>query len=81
MGEVSEAVKGEKKKLSPKLTEGNLITRVTELADEVSGLVAKKDEDALSEGKDKQAENTRKAGLLRATSSLLRAAKTLLEDY
>lgn len=80
MGEVKDAIKGEKK-ISPKLTEGNLITRLTELSDEISDLVAKKDEDALTEGADAKAENTRKAGLLRATSSLIRAAKNLLEDY
>ncbi len=80
MGDVKEAVKGSKK-ISPKLMEGNLVERFTALIDEVSELVAKKDEDALSEGKSAKAENVRKAGLLRAASSLLRASKTLLEDY
>jgi len=80
MGDVKEAVKGSKK-VSPKLVEGNLVERFTGLTDELSDLTAKKDEDALNEGKDAKAENVRKAGLLRAASSLVRAAKTLLEDY
>jgi hypothetical protein len=77
MGDVKEAVKGSKK-ISPKLMEGNLVERFTALTDELGELTAKKDEDALNEGKDVEAENKRKAALLRASTSLVRAAKTLL---
>lgn len=80
MGEVSEAIKGSRK-VSPKLMEGNLVERFSALTDELSDLTAKKDEDTLSEGATAKAENVRKAALLRASSSLVRAAKTLLEDY
>ena len=80
MGEVAEAVKGSKK-ISPKLTEGNLNERVQSMIDEVSELTAKKDEDSMNEGDAAKPENVRKAALLRSVSSLLRASKRLLEDY
>lgn len=80
MGEVKEAVKGSKK-ISPKIMEGNLVERFTSLTDELSELTAKKDEDVLNESASEKAENMRKAGLLRAASSLVRTAKNMLEDY
>lgn len=80
MGEVKDAVKGPKK-IVPKIHEDNLVTRVTDMLDEVGTLVEKKDEDALKEGPDKKAENTRKAAQLRAVAGLLRSAKNILEDY
>jgi len=80
MGEVSEAVKG-KKKISPKLTEGNLVERAEDFIEELDGLVQKKDEDTLSEGKDAEPKNKASAARLRAALGLMRNAKQLLEDY
>lgn len=80
MGDVKDAIKGPKK-VSPKLTEGNLVQQVTALVETVGELIQKKDDDTSTEGKDKEAENIRKAGQLRAVSSLLRSGLRILEDY
>jgi hypothetical protein len=81
MGQVSDAVKGSPLKSVPAPTGGNLRERVGALCDEVSSLVAVKDDDAEREGAAALPENRRKAALLRACFSLLRAVKTLLDDY
>ncbi len=84
MGEVAEAVKGtgaSRSSKTPSNTGKNLRDQVRALADEVSTLVAKKDDDALTEGDAAKPENVRKAALLRASASMLRAVTTLLEDY
>lgn len=80
MGDVKEAVKGSPK-VSPRLKEGNLVQRFTDLTDELSELTTKKDDDTMNEGSDKKSDNVRKAALLRAATSLVRSARTLLEDY
>jgi hypothetical protein len=82
MGEVNDTVKGSGLKSKPtKDSDKNLVSAVQSLRDEVSHLISIKDEDTLKEGKDKVAENTRKAGTLRAVHSLLVASQSLLEDY
>lgn len=78
MGQVKDAVKGP---APAKAAAGSLRERVAALCDEVSGLIAIKDNDALHEGSAERSENQRKAALLRACFSLLRATGTLLDDY
>jgi len=83
MGECREEVKGTPKakpNRSSKLG-GNLNDRLGEMIDELSDLIVTKDAETLSEPASEKAENTRKAGLLRAVSASLRAAKRNLEDY
>lgn len=94
MGEVSDSVKGSGK--SRKKTQAaqkpgdrptdiagaeNILEEVRGLKDELSELIAKKDEDAGNEGDDALAVNVRKAGTLRACHSLLTSVQTLLEEY
>jgi len=91
VGEVKDAVHGtppskksKKKKIfgkTDKEVKKALTVRMAELHDEVSLLVQKKDADTQSEGDTERAENMRKAGLLRASASMLASVKTLLEDY
>jgi len=82
MGEVKDAVKGTPKKAGKTVPGGeNLLNRTRDMMEEVSGLTAKKDDDAASEGDNMKAENLRKAGTLRAVHSLLSAAERLLSDY
>jgi hypothetical protein len=85
MGEAKETVKGSgpskrKKRKAPTETK-NLIQMTQELMDEVSNCVSIKDDDTQSEGDLAKADNIRKAQLLRAAHTLLRGAKTLLEEY
>jgi NTP pyrophosphatase (non-canonical NTP hydrolase) len=84
MGEVSDAVKGGSDLSKPVyLGKGdpNLTAHFETLADEISQLIMKKDEDVLSEGDDVYAENVRKAALLRAVHSMVVSSKVLLESY
>lgn len=80
MGQVSDAVKGSPVRAAAPAA-GNLRERVGALCEEVSGLVAVKDDDADREGAAALPENRRKAALLRACFSLLRTVKILLDDY
>lgn len=80
MGQVSDTVKGPPKMPSTAV-EPNLRDRLGALCDEVSGLIAIKDDDASREGPAALPENRRKAALLRACFSLLRGGKNLLDDY
>lgn len=82
MGEVKETVKGIPPK--KKLEEGNgknLQQRVTELMDDLSDCINKKDKELEKVVDSEMAEDMRKAGLLRATFTLLSCAKHLLEEY
>jgi hypothetical protein len=81
MGEVKEEVKGKGLASKSQLKGDNLVESIKALRDEISRLTVIKDDDTAKEGKEKAAENTRKAGTLRAAHSLLTAAQTLLEDY
>lgn len=83
MGEVKDTVKGNglKDKPSKVLTGDNLIEHVTAIMEEVSHCIQVKDEDTLKESELEKAENTRKAGILRAVHSMLVSSKNLLEDY
>jgi hypothetical protein len=93
MGDVKDTVVGTpppkkektKKRLidfgKPKKARKNMVQRVEELQEELSDLVAQKDADTLNEGKASEAENRRKAALLRAASSLLSNAKDILKEY
>ena len=82
MGEVKEAVKGSAPPpASNPALGGNILQQLQGLTDEVSRLTSIKDNDVMTEGDAAKPENTRKAGTLRAVASLLRASKTLLEDY
>lgn len=84
MGDVKEEVKGTPKKTSSAKTDKdakNLVQRASEIVDDVSELVVKKDEDTLKEGDSAKAENMRKAGVLRAASTMFRTALKILEDY
>lgn len=81
MGEVLDAVKGSGSKKSTSTVGTNLQQQVQALTDEVSRLLVIKDNDVATEGDAARPENERKAATLRATSSLLRASKRLLEDY
>ena len=83
MGDVKETVKGSappKRKVSSEDGQ-NLINRTQALMDDVSDCIVSKDDDVLNEGDSAKAENTRKAALLRASHSLLRSVKAMLEDY
>lgn len=71
MGEVRDAIEGR---------DDNVVQRLTELQDVVSDLATIKQHDAMSEDHE-AADNIRKAALLRATHSLLTAARALMEDY
>ncbi len=79
MGEVRDRIEG----AAPARTGGSsgVVEQVRALADEVSRLTVIKDADVENEGPSLRADNVRKAGLLRAASSLLRAARVILEDY
>ena len=79
MGDSKDAVKGSGSKTIRK--SGNLVEQVTQLMDDVSICISKKDDDVLAEGEDNKAENIRKVSLLRSAHTLLRATKSLLEDY
>lgn len=81
MGEVKDAIKGPPKKKILGKTQGNLIDQYRALLDEAGRLTEIKDDDTLSEGDDKKADNARKAAVLRAVCSLTTACVTILEDY
>jgi hypothetical protein len=87
MGEVKDAVKGGGRPSPMSTAAGGddkittVLDDVRALANEISSLVAKKDEDTLSEGEAAKPENMRKAALLRATHALLTTVRALLEDY
>jgi hypothetical protein len=85
MGEVKDTVKGDglKKKVlqKPKIGGDNLVEHVDALLNEVSHCIQVKDQDTMNEGADAKAENTRKAGVLRAAHALMVGARGLLEDY
>ena len=82
MGEVKEELKGSAPKRKAKQkTNQNVLEQVKDLRDEVSRLIAVKDEDTEIEGATAAPENIRKAASLRASHTLLTAIQTLLEDY
>lgn len=85
MGDVKEAVKGKpsKKQLKSrsKTSKGNLVEQFSELQDQVSDLITKKDDDVIKEGDTARPENERKAATLRSIHTLLNSAKNLAEDY
>lgn len=82
MGEVKEEIKGTPapKKANPPGT-GNLLDQVRTMTDELSRLTAIKDDDVAKEGDNLKAENLRKAGVLRAVTSMMRTVSYLLESY
>lgn len=82
MGDVKEEVKGSAPKRKAK-TPGaeNILGSVRSLKDELSELVTMKDDDVQKEGDAAKPENQRKAATLRASSALLVAIESLLEDY
>lgn len=86
MGQAKEMVKGtptpkkkDKKKASK--TEKNLLDQLSSMMDDTSQVIQIKEADALSEGKSEEAENIRKAAMMRAAYDLLAAAKRLMEGY
>lgn len=82
MGEVKDTVKGTPPAKHRKAAgDSNVVQQLIDLQDTVSDLTAIKDNDVLNEGDDQKSENQRKAGMLRATHSLITAARTLMEDY
>jgi cell pole-organizing protein PopZ len=90
MGEVLDEVKGSapknaKRKASavPAATDdaGNMVTRVRRVMDDISELIAKKDEETLTEGVGQEARNRLRASKLRHAHMYLRSALTELEDY
>jgi len=82
MGDVKDAVKGKPSRAHDTPSASiNLVDRLKSMVEEVGDLIEKKDKDTLDEGPDRVAENTMKAGKLRTANSLLRSAKTILEDY
>lgn len=81
MGEVKEAVKGPTRKKVLGKSQGNLVDQYKALLDEVDRLTEIKDDDTLNEGPEEQANNMRKAALLRAVCSLTTACVAMLEDY
>lgn len=82
MGEAKETIKGsgQKTQRRPEDT-GNLIDRVGSLMEAVSNCIVVKDNDTQTEGETAKADNLRKATLLRSCYTLLKGAKTLMENY
>lgn len=82
MGAVKESVQGSPKKgTTPGTEKQSLINRLTEIADEISNNIAIKEKDVDDEGSAERAANMYKVGVLRASFSLVRLAKQLLESY
>lgn len=81
MGAVKDEIKGPAPKRKAQGSTQNLIDQIKAQEDEVSAMIIQKDNDGVTEGKDAQPENRRKASLLRATYAFLREARLLLEDY
>jgi hypothetical protein len=71
VGKVKSKVKGN----------GDIKKRIEHLMDDITDCIVKKDNDTKTEGDTEKAENTRKAGILRAAHSLLSCTKYLLETY
>ncbi len=84
MGEVKEAIKRPKsraKKFTPGVDDpGGVLVRLHELSQELDRLTVTKEQDIETE-KGVEAENTRKAAVLRAVATLTLSSIRLLEDY
>ena len=85
MGEAKEIIKGNgpdaKAKREPSDDTKNLVAQTQNVMNEVDKCIKIKDNDTQTEGEPSRADNLRKATLLRACYTLLKGAKTLMEEY